>query len=1200
MAEFHKTLARLMGPEEEKLAESHPSGAPGHDDSGRSRAETLAAVLDRLRRQAAAMEARARRGGQPAAEEESSQSPGLEPAPQTPSDDADTALDFPVADAWEAGVLRGLQVRHPAPEAARLARVYGSRLPEAYRRRTDPEDAVQDIDHLALVDQTRQSQAELLRVSRPDETFAALRLYVCDPSLVLSDFLRTLSNFGLRVLEHEALELELPAAGRVWMHTFRVQDTAAPEADVVAAGSRLLPALQAVYERRAADDALNALVHRAGLGWRAVDLMRSLAWYVAVAERRWTYETLAGALLAYPHVAVRLHDLIVAKFDPSAAAMPARERLEGPVRDAEEALEGAIDRVPDEAARARLGRLAAVVRAMTRTNFFCGSRGGDLPPLAFHARRSDGATDLFVWSDEVVGLCRRTGAISRGPLLLVGGPDDLEPTVDAGLRQIRERCVLSVAGAATAAVSLRQDLSRNGRRRAARQFAAAQLSLSDTVDRGRVMPPPGVVSYDDPNPHFGYTVEGSDPELLESFRACAAEQGNGLAAAYCDAPEGGARTISDVQGRSAWDAAVEALRDRGIDPDQTSLRVVCVGRVRGRAFAQGALQRRSLRLIAAFDDRHILVDPTPVPETAYWERQRLSRLPDSGWGDFNPSALGPGGGVFRRDARAIRLSSQLRTLLRIGKETVSGEELLQAVVLLPHHLLWVAGPGVEIGSAGEHQRRAGLAPVAAERIRARVVVEVEPGLTHRARVALASAGVALVEPGVATAAGSLYSDLDSLVRVAAFLRAEAEDGRLTIDPRVRSRAEDALREEALRGAARLRTALRAERERVRTDLGSFADTLGRLDALGIIDRSADAFPDGEELWRRLGSEPGLVDPELVRLHARVRRHLRALAREVMAEDESDLVRRFRDGRFPADLPEEFRQAVARHPLGAEVAATEVADQVATLMGVTFVHRVADELGADPRVVLRAWMTAVAFTEADEALREIEATRQSLSGEAVGEVLALLETSLQRCVRWLLELRTARRPGGTAPAGIVEAAQELLGGWTDILPEEARAAQEQQVRNLVEAGLAEPLAAWLMRIGDAADALEIAQLSAEMKLPPASVAEAYFGAGRLLGFDWLSTRLASADGADPWTRRARERLLRHLGLAHRELTRRILQIDPSSRSIADSISLFQAMHRSRLDSVLYLERAARNTPDADLAPLTVLVLEILSLVSEANA
>src|SRR5262249_9872254 len=153
-----------------------------------------------------------------------------------------------------------------------------------------------------------------------------------------------------------------------------------------------------------------------------------------------------------------------------------------------------------------------------------------------------------------------------------------------------------------------------------------------------------------------------------------------------------------------------------------------------------------LQLVAAFDHRHVFLDPNPDPAASWEERKRLFDLPRSSWDDYDRSRISPGGGVWPRAAKAVPLSDEVRARLDVAAATLTPNELISAILAAPVDLFWNGGIGTYVKASTESNADVGDRSndgvrIDATALRATVVGEGgNLGLTQRGRVEYALQG----------------------------------------------------------------------------------------------------------------------------------------------------------------------------------------------------------------------------------------------------------------------------------------------------------------------------------------------------------------------------------------------------------------------------------------------------------------------------
>src|SRR5262249_24602192 len=196
-----------------------------------------------------------------------------------------------------------------------------------------------------------------------------------------------------------------------------------------------------------------------------------------------------------------------------------------------------------------------------------------------------------------------------------------------------------------------------------------------------------------------------------------------------------------ITARGAWESAKRHFRELGTDIARDEITVAGIGDMSGDVFGNGMLLSDRIRLVGAFDHRHLFLDPDPDPARSFAERRRLFGLPRSSWDDYDREAISAGGGVWPRGAKSVPGSPQAPSLLGLAPppDALPPDELIRAILLAPVDMLWNGGIGTFVKAAAEDDADVGDKAndgvrVDAADLRARVVVEGgNLGLTQRAR-----------------------------------------------------------------------------------------------------------------------------------------------------------------------------------------------------------------------------------------------------------------------------------------------------------------------------------------------------------------------------------------------------------------------------------------------------------------------------------
>ncbi len=239
-------------------------------------------------------------------------------------------------------------------------------------------------------------------------------------------------------------------------------------------------------------------------------------------------------------------------------------------------------------------------------------------------------------------------------------------------------------------------------------FLRGLLDLTDNLVSGALIPPPDVVRHDDNDPYLVVAADKGTATFSDFANAISAEYGFWLGDAFASGGSVGYdHKKMGITARGAWESVKRHFREMGIDTQTTDFTVAGVGDMSGDVFGNGMLLSPHIRLVAAFDHRHIFLDPDPDPASSLQERMRMFALPRSSWADYNTSLISAGGGVFPRTAKTIALSPQVQAVLGITASTLSPAELIHAILMAPVDLLYNGGIGTYVKSSQETHLQAG-------------------------------------------------------------------------------------------------------------------------------------------------------------------------------------------------------------------------------------------------------------------------------------------------------------------------------------------------------------------------------------------------------------------------------------------------------------------------------------------------------------
>jgi glutamate dehydrogenase len=920
----------------------------------------------------------------------------------------------PPGAAWEERVLALVAGRGgPAPEDAAA---WVARLPAGYRERTTPEDAATDLREVPTLG-GRQGGAPHFGV-RPDPEARSgmfrLRRLATAPA-ELTSLLPLLESFGLAVVEAVPAQLE-PAAGIPQAHLddFGLRRTAAPTSAGEAspgrltddAAQRLVAALDAIVAGQAEVDSLNRLVLVAGFTWRQVGLLRGYRRYHCVVSCAPDNPALDDPLVAYPAVASALLRYVEARFNPDG------DGPDGPAAKAARA--GAVDALDmveqfhdDQLLRAFL----ALIDATLRTNWF----SGDYRPLVlkFDSGRIPGMPpprpkmETFVHSREVEGIHLRAGSIARGGVRWSTRADDYRLEVlDLAVAQVKKNAIIVPTGAKGGFIWRRGSPTPDQVRDAYATFVGGLLDVTDNVVDNEVVSP--VVRADGDDPYLVVAADRGTAAFSDLANRLSRERGFWLDDAFASGGSTGYdHKAMGITARGVWRAVIRHFRQLGIDVSREPFRVCGVGDMSGDVFGNGMLQSQQIRLVAAFDHRHLFVDPDPDAARSFAERRRLYQLPRSSWADYDRTVLSPGGGVWSRDLARIDLPAPAAAALGIEPGEITPPDMITAILSAPVDLLFFGGIGTFVKAPGEADADVGdhaddSVRVTADQVRARVIAEGgNLAVTQRGRIRYSRRGGHINTDFIDNAGGVACSDREVNLKI--LLGLAMGRGRLDRAARdqlladVTEEVADAVLREVDHSVSALAYAVPGSA----ADLPAYDALMVGLERRGLLDRRVEALPSDDELATRQDAGAGLIRPELAVLLAYAKLDL---VGSILASalPDSPAVAGAVAGYFPPTVRDRFGDVIPDHRLYRELGATGLAGELVDQMGITWAHETAEEFGDDLARVASCWWAACEVLGACEDWAALENAAALLPAETEAIIQGMLAAAVATLARTYLK------------------------------------------------------------------------------------------------------------------------------------------------------------------------------------------------------
>jgi glutamate dehydrogenase len=1026
---------------------------------------------------------------------------------------------------WAPAAEAELVERVGSGRATRLALTYLSGFSEEYRSRTSASEAAADILRLAALEGEGGRDVRLFRDERAGKL--RLKLYGAGGLVPLSEAVPVLENFGFRVIEERPTALgDDSRLGHI--HDFRLElpgadiDTILERTDVIEG------AIAAVLQRHAEDDEFNQLVLLAGLDPQPVVWLRSWFRYLRQTGVAYGLITMVDALKRSPAASKALVGWFAAAHDP------ARAEREAAVTAERQAFDAALARVKsiDDDRILRLFR--NVVEATLRTNAFA-PRAGEALAFKLDPTRIPGLPapvpyrEIWVYSPRVEGIHLRGGPIARGGLRWSDRRDDFRTEILGLMKaQLVKNAVIVPTGAKggfypkklpSPAVNREAWLAEGTE--SYRIFIRSLLSVTDNIVEGKVVHPAGVVVHDGDDPYFVVAADKGTATFSDVANAIALERGFWLGDAFASGGSNGYdHKAMGITAKGAWISVQRHFLEMGIDVQTQPVTVVGCGDMSGDVFGNGMLLSRAIKLVAAFDHRHIFIDPTPDPEGSWNERNRLFELPRSSWADYDASLLSPGGMIVSRDQKEIVLSPEARAALGTELETTDPTTLINAILKADVGLIWFGGIGTYVKASTQAHSTVGdpandVLRVDATELRAKVLGEgANLAITQAARIEFSELGGRCNTDFIDNSAGVDCSDNEVNIKIP--LNQEMLEGRLKLEDR------NAL----LAGMTDEVAALVLEDNRLQTLALSIAEsggaaavpaqvrTLELLETAGRLDRQVEGLASSEDLLRRMSENRGLTRPELAVLLSLAKLSLQDAAEELHLADDPLLHGQLLSG-FPAAMAEKHRDAILSHRLRHQILATKIANRFVNRLGPSVALDLTEEEGSSLGQVVTAFLAAERLLQLDTLWERID--NASVTEAVRLDLFNLAAQSIRNHIADILRAAASETNVSALVALLEPGLNTVNVAARTIIRDEVKAEAQSRQKALEAMGADTDITRGLVKLYELDGVFGIAGLAARRKLDELGLTHAYVRLGEVLGIDWAQSQLLRLSPADHWER-----------------------------------------------------------------------------------
>jgi len=1097
-----------------------------------------------------------------------------------------------------------------AGDNSHLIPVYADSFPESYKEDFDPHIGVTDaltIEKLEPGELALDLYAPVVSDSR-ELRFKVIHVGSAMP---LTKILPILERLGVDVLDEHPYEICRNDRASAWILDFGL---VLPTGEIYCADtlfSRFESAFEAAWHRRIASDSFNSLVTRAGLTWQDAQLIRAYARYLRQIGSTFGQGYIERVILENAEITRLLIEFFRVRCDPAFTG-----DRESESQTAREQFEAALVLVHSLDHDRILRLFWSLFEATMRTNYFTGTSTLAfklVPKMVADIPLPKPAHEIWVYSSRVEGVHLRFGAVARGGIRWSDRREDFRTEI-LGLVKAQEvkNAVIIPVGAKGGFFAKHLPDPLVDREAwlaegigAYQDFIRALLSVTDNMVDSIVIPPLNVVRHDPDDPYLVVAADKGTASFSDIANAIAQDENFWLGDAFASGGSSGYdHKAMAITARGAWESVKRHFFEMDLDPQHHDFTVVGIGDMSGDVFGNGMLLSEHIRLVAAFDHRHIFIDPLPDAATSFVERKRLAALPGSSWAAYDPELISAGGGVFPRSAKTVVVSQEIKDALGliIDAGSCTPDQLINAILKAPVHLLWNGGIGTYVKASTETNVDVGdkandAIRVNGSELRAQVVGEGgNLGMTQLGRVEAARNGVRLNTDAIDNSAGVDTSDHEVNLKI--LLAPLVLNGSLTVDAR------DQLLRSMTESVAALVLADNINQNVVLSNARAGAPRLisvhqrmiRDLERQELLNRALEFLPDDADLdTRRLAGE-GLTSPELAVLLAYAKIEVTKELSAVALGNEPWCDHIVIDY-FPEAMRNPYHEHILAHSLRSEIANTVMANELINIGGITFVFRAVEETGANTVEVVKAAFAAMEVFGIRSLWHWINTLPDSVPAGARTALHLEVRRLLDRSARWFLQNRGSGIEIETEIAAFAASVAQYAGGVPQALQGQESERFERLSQRFVDAGAPQDLADRAASGLDVFLLLDITKLAGSLQANMTDVIGLYFELSERFDVDRLLVRISGLPRGDRWTSLARQALRSDLYSVIAELTGRVYCATESGEA-SERVAQWEqqrtegvARTRATLDEILQVE-------EVDLATLSVGLRVLRNLVAQA--
>jgi len=1052
---------------------------------------------------------------------------------------------------WRDHLLKALLRQHGDLKGKELFERYGAGFTKGYQERFCAEDAILDIQEMEKALATKRLRSNLVQSKAKNKNALTFKVYAVDAPIALSDILPVLENMNLRVLSEIPFVVTLADAQNIWVHDFEVQNDKGKAVVLELVRENFLKGFSHVWHEESEDDGFNRLILQAHLEWRECQLIRAYAKYIRQLQVTFSQAYMEITLATHPQICRLMLDLFLCLFCPSYT----KDRKLGREKILHK-IETYLKSVSTLDEEDILRKFVNAIDATVRTNYYQTYKGKDKPYISFKIECAKieemplprPQFEIFVYSPQVEAIHLRGGKVARGGIRWSERREDFRTEILSLMKaQMVKNTVIIPVGSKGGFIVKRTEPKRPVQNEVIacyEIFMRGLLDLTDTIKDQLIIPPPDVIRHDGDDPYLVVAADKGTASFSDYANKIASEYGFWLGDAFASGGSTGYdHKKMGITARGAWESVKHHFYEISRDATTEELTVVGIGDMSGDVFGNGMLMSRHLKLLGAFNQSHIFIDPSPSPSKSYQERKRLFNLPQSTWADYNPQLISKGGGVFDRHAKSIPITPEMKDVFDIQEDFLTPVGLIRYLLRASVDLLWLGGIGTYVKAKEEsnsdvEDRANDTLRINGEGVRALVVGEgANLGFTQRGRIEYALKGGRINTDAIDNSAGVDCSDHEVNIKI--LLNPIVTKEALSFSQRntLLEAMTDNVANSVLQDNIWQNQTISLSHYQGMRPFNEQTALLRTLESEGLLNRTLENLPDETELGRRSTSKQPLTRPELAILLA----YAKISLKNKLSQSEISTLFALEEKLifyFPQELQKRYKKEISSHPLRKEIISTLLTNTLIDKMGITFINELKRQINRSEIDIAKAYLTV-------ENLLDLPALWQALidlkneGPDWQTELIQRTRDKVKRLVEWFLRSTNGDTNLDKLLCNFKPGVDLLYKQFPALFAPLQRKTYEDKYRVYKKKGMPLSLIKKILSLGALISAPDIILLNKEVSCDLENIARVYFALGQELHLEWLRSLALKLSGATHWQQEAASVFIDAIYKHQIAITRKIL-------------------------------------------------------------